>query len=115
MPYKKITTYFDLENTIKENDTCIVKIGADWCGPCRMLSEPYRQCGEALESIMCIDVDLESPEIKPHLDGNTTFKVFGIPSLFIAINGVVAPDGVIRGFIQRVDTESIINYFKNVG
>ena len=58
--------------------TVLVKFGAEWCGPCKMMDKSLEQLEESV--IYKIDVDKE-------IDLMNEYKVRGVPTLLKFVDG----------------------------
>ena len=69
----------DFENELN-NKKVLVDFYANWCGPCKMLSEVFEEVKDQIAlDIVKIDVD-KFPEIASH------YNVFSIPTIFLMEN-----------------------------
>lgn len=68
---------------IKGNDVAVIKLGADWCGPCKTMEPIIDDIAEQLKdkaAVVSIDVD-ESPEITQE------YRIRNIPTILYFKNG----------------------------
>jgi thioredoxin 1 len=67
-----------------ENNFEILKMSAEWCGPCRATKPVFEAFANAKTSINCVDVDVDK-------DGDLakSYEVKSIPTLVFLKNGVV--------------------------
>lgn len=80
----KISNYADFITSIQEHDVCLVKIGAPWCGPCKVLQKNIEDIEESHSDVYFIDVDVdEADEIVEK------FEVRGIPVVLVIKDGRV--------------------------
>lgn len=78
------------KSVVEQPALVVVKFGAEWCGPCRMLDPELSQLGRSLgglADVVRIDVD-EHPELARH------YGVSGIPRLMIFYHGKILADRV---------------------
>lgn len=82
-------------------DLTIVDFYADWCGPCKMLSQVLEQLDDI--NIIKINVD-ENEELAKK------YKVMSIPYLLIVKDGEIKKE--LLGFRSKDDLEEEINSLK---
>jgi thioredoxin len=86
---------------LERPEPVIVKFGAEWCGPCRMLDpELDRLAGEGRVSVVKIDVD-KRPDLSRH------FGVSSIPDVYLFNKG--APVAHQRGYTTADRLQKWIN------
>ena len=79
-----INNYEDFIKAIGEHDVCLVKIGASWCGPCRIMQENIESIENSHKDVYFIDVEAdEADEIVDE------FNVRNMPVVLVIKNGVV--------------------------
>lgn len=94
----KISNYADFITAIQEHDVCLVKIGAPWCGPCKVLQKNIEDIEESHSDVYFIDVDVdEADEIVEK------FEVRGIPVVLVIKDGRVTSRTV--GLQTQADLE----------
>lgn len=115
MPYIDVKTYPELETLINSGEPCVVKIGAEWCGPCRALAPVFKSWGEQEHyggnKINFINVDLELPDFSDRSsEFSHKFKSSGIPFLFLVIGDTILRDdlSILRRIIQSGHIPSLI-------
>jgi thioredoxin 1 len=88
----------------------VIKFGADWCGPCRMvapmienLKKKYNVDGSDTQ-ITSIDIDSSPEYAKEH-------KIMSIPAFVFMKDGVLVSKKI--GVMQESEIEKIINSIKN--
>ena len=82
-------------------DLTIVDFYADWCGPCKMLSQVLEQ----LEGIDIIKINVDENE-----DLAKKYKVMSIPYLLIVKDGEIKKE--LLGFRSKDDLEEELNGIK---
>ena len=109
-PHNSLLTLQDFASRIQNNPgVFIVKLGADWCGPCKKIEGLVHSCmNQVPENIDCevIDVD-ESLEIYSFLKKNRVIN--GIPAILAYYKGNVShiPNDSVIG----ADQNKIIEFF----
>ena len=94
----KISNYADFITAIQAHDVCLVKIGAPWCGPCKVLQKNIEDIEESHSDVYFIDVDVdEADEIVEK------FEVRGIPVVLVIKDGRVTSRTV--GLQTQADLE----------
>lgn len=88
----------------------IIKFGAEWCGPCKLIEEQVKTCmSELSDTIQCVIVDIdESIEIYGFL--KTKKMLNGIPAILAYYAGNISyiPDDTVIG----ADSLQISLFFK---
>ena len=75
---------------VAQPDLVVVKFGAEWCGPCRMLDPELSELGNSmrgLAQVVRIDID-KHPELARH------YGVSSIPRMFVFYHGKILADRV---------------------
>ena len=78
------------QTVVEQPDLVVVKFGAEWCGPCRMLDPELSQLGNSLgglAQVVRIDID-KHPELARH------YGVSSIPRMFVFYHGKILADRV---------------------
>lgn len=89
------------EVVMKADRPILVKFGADWCGPCRMMEKSldgFEQVSRGSVAVMRINVD-QNPQLA------AGFRISSIPHTFLIANGEVISEQ--RGYM---DTERIVSW-----
>ncbi len=75
-------TISNFTELINENEITIVKLGADFCQPCKVLGRKIESLEKELSDVKFIDIDIEEePEIA------TSLNIRNIPVLLYYKNG----------------------------
>jgi thioredoxin 1 len=78
----KNVTEFTFDETVSDQ-TILVKFGASWCGPCKMI-KPTLQKLEDQHGLPVVEVDVdEEPELARQ------FRIMSIPTMLLFKNGQV--------------------------
>ena len=56
---KQIKTNEELDNIISEEGLQVIKIGAPWCGPCRMLESTISDIEPTLDGVHFYEIDVD--------------------------------------------------------
>ena len=104
---KEITTYEEFTSFKNQDDNVlrIVKIGAEWCGPCRTLSSTLQSLDD--EDIQIAEVDIENEGTEQIA---TDYMVRSIPVTLFIKNGNVVSKNI--GLISKNELLNIINLHK---
>ena len=81
---------------IERNDEVIIKFGAEWCGPCRMIDpiiEDLKESDAFQYQIHSVDVD-DNPEI------SRNYAIRNIPTVIFIKNGEVS-DKLVGAFTEE--------------
>ena len=90
----------DFDKEIK-NKKILVDFYADWCGPCKMLAEVFREVRDKLEvDVLKVDVD-KFPEIAEQ------YSVFSIPTLYLIENNNIIKKHT--GYLNPNELISFVN------
>ena len=79
-----INNYADFISAINEHEVCLVKIGAEWCGPCKVVQKNIENIEKSYDTVYFIDVDAEKAE-----EIVDKFNVRNIPVILVIKNGQV--------------------------
>lgn len=79
-----INNYADFITAINEHATCLVKIGAEWCGPCKVVQKNIENIEKAYNNVYFIDVNAEDAE-----EIVDKFNVRNIPVVLVIKDGQV--------------------------
>jgi thioredoxin 1 len=89
---------------IEDNVLRIVKLGAEWCGPCRALSNVFRNLDEnKTGNVMIAEIDVEDTEMD---DIVTSLNIRSIPVTLLFKNGNMLEKRV--GGISETDVYKLI-------
>lgn len=99
MNVKEINTTEEYNAFINANDNVlrVVKLGAEWCGPCRVLSDTIANLdSEKVGSTIFAEIDVEGDEVS---DVISALAIRSIPVLVFAKNGTIV-DKVVGGISE---------------
>ncbi|MCK5884428.1 MAG: thioredoxin family protein [Bacteriovoracaceae bacterium] len=83
----------------------VIKFGADWCGPCKMIGPVLEKISGEFENVEIYDVNVDQNQ-----DLSVKYAVRGIPAVYFVKNGNVVDSFV--GARGEADIISMIN--KNI-
>ena len=103
MPALKITDE-NFDETIGNKDKpVLIKFGAEWCQPCKMVAGPLNELADEMSDTLVIgDHDIDNSPNAP-----TKFGVRGVPTMLIFKNGEVIDSKT--GAMTKEDLKSWIN------
>ena len=76
-------TLEELQDLFKNNKQTIVKFGAEWCGPCKMVDPILQEVSNDINDVTFVKVDVDSLPIV-----STEFKIRSIPVIAKFVDGV---------------------------
>ena len=94
-----INNYGGLIRTIGEHDVCLVKIGAEWCGQCKVLQKTIEDIEKSRSDVYFINVDADEAE-----DIIEEFNIRNIPVTLVIKKSRV--DSKVVGIQSRAELES---------
>ena len=75
-------TYDEFNELVKANEVTVCKLGAEWCGPCKVLDPKIDELAKELTDVNFIKIDVEDePEIA------TALRVRNVPVMLYYKNG----------------------------
>ena len=74
-----LKTRSELKAYIKTKDVVIVKVSANWCGPCKLMAPIFKELADEYPAIKFVKVDTDL-----HEDTVEQFNIQGLP-LFVVI------------------------------
>lgn len=110
MKMKKIENYDDFNSFKNENDgnLRIVKIGAEWCGPCRVMEKIIHEMEENLiENTVFAEIDIENDDMD---QVTVEYSIRNIPVLLFFKNGEMVNKHV--GSTNAEGIYNMINQYK---
>ncbi len=93
-----INNYEDFTTAIKTHDICMVKIGAEWCGPCKTIQKNIETIEKSHNEVYFIDV--EADEAEEIVD---MFNIRNIPVVLVIKNGNVDSKTVGMQTVQQLE------------
>ncbi|OYQ34088.1 thioredoxin [Flavobacterium cyanobacteriorum] len=107
----QVINSLNFETTLKQNEVVLVDFYADWCGPCRAISETLERISSEFERqalVAKVNID-KSPELC------RLFEITSIPSLLYFKNRkLMAKETGVRSHAQiAAQISKIINHNRN--
>jgi len=89
----------DLQNALQNNPgVFIVKLGAEWCGPCKKIEGLVQSCmDQAPENVQCAIIDVDE-----------AFEIYGFLKTKRVVNGIPAILGYYQGNLNYIPDEVVI-------
>ena len=89
----------DLQQELQNNPgVFIMKLGAEWCGPCKRIEELVKTCMEqAPANVQCAIIDVDE-----------AFEVYGFLKTKRVVNGIPAILGYYQGNLNYIPDEVVI-------
>jgi len=97
-----INNFDEFNKAINEHELCMVKIGTNWCGPCKVVKKNIEDIEKLHNDVYFIDVDAdEADEIV------SKYEIRGVPVILIFKNGELISKTM--GVRTQADLEDILN------
>jgi thiol-disulfide isomerase/thioredoxin len=89
----------DLQNALQNNPGLfIMKLGAEWCGPCKRIEALVQSCMEqSPDNVQCAVIDVDE-----------AFEVYGFLKTKRVVNGIPAMLGYYQGNLNYIPDEVVI-------
>jgi len=81
---KDIKTKQELDEVLAENKKVLVKIGAEWCGPCKMLEKYLTELEEQFPDVKIVKADCDEADELVEL-----FDVMSVPLSVYYVDGEI--------------------------
>jgi thiol-disulfide isomerase/thioredoxin len=78
----QLTNREELKKYVKNNSVVIVKISAEWCGPCRLCAPHVKKMMETYDKISYVEVDADGGR-----NITSYLKIKTVPTIISYING----------------------------
>lgn len=94
-----MNTLSDLQQALQNNPgVFIMKLGAEWCGPCKRIEELVQSCmQQAPENVQCAIIDVDE-----------AFEVYGFLKTKRVVNGIPAILGYYKGNLNYIPDDVVI-------
>lgn len=102
----KIGKDSNIDKLINQTKVSVVKFGASWCGPCKMLAPVLEKLADDMADVTFVDVDVDDEEASTIV---SEAKITSVPLIVVTKNGF--PRERILGFRPE---EEIIKVIKKV-
>lgn len=96
---KSMEKLTDLQQALQNNPgVFIMKLGAEWCGPCKRIEGLVQSCMEqAPDNVQCAVIDVDE-----------AFEVYGFLKTKRVVNGIPAILGYYKGNLNYIPDEVVI-------
>jgi len=94
-----IDDYGEFITAINDHDVCLVKIGAEWCGQCKVVQKTIEDIEKSHSDVYFINVDADEAE-----DIIEKFNIRNIPVTIVIKKGQV--DSRVVGIQSQAELES---------
>lgn len=81
---KKITNIDEFNEIVNSSNLTVVKFGAEWCGPCKVMNSTIENIENDFNSVNFVEVDVEEGSNDEIV---TQFNIRNIPVLVFMKNG----------------------------
>ena len=92
----------DFKKAVSEHDLCLVKIGTQWCGPCKMVQKNIEDIEKFYTDVYFIEVDADSAD-----DIVDEFGVRSVPVVLLIENGEVIYKST--GLLTQTQLKDLLN------
>jgi thiol-disulfide isomerase/thioredoxin len=94
-----MNTLSDFQQALQNNPgVFIMKLGAEWCGPCKRIEELVKSCMEqAPENVQCAIIDVDE-----------AIEVYGFLKTKRVVNGIPAILGYYKGNLNYIPDDVVI-------
>lgn len=96
----------NIDNLIEQGTLTIVKYGATWCGPCKMIAPILEELADTYGSVTFVDVDIDDEESS---DSTAKNEVTMVPTVIFYKNGKEVDRFV--GFKPKEEFEALIKKY----
>lgn len=96
----------NIDNLIEQGTLTIVKYGATWCGPCKMIAPILEELSDTYGSVVFVDVDVDDEESSESTAKN---GVSMVPTVIFYKNGKEIDRFV--GFRPKEELEDMIKKY----
>lgn len=96
----------NIDKLINQTKISVIKFGATWCGPCKMMAPILEKVADDMADITFIDVDIDDDDAKTIVE---SAKITTVPLIVVFKNG--EPVSKFVGFRPE---EELINEIKKV-
>ncbi|KAB7706701.1 thioredoxin [Bacillus aerolatus] len=86
------------------NEVAVIKFGAPWCGPCKMIAPVLDNLSESMDNVVFGDVDIDESS-----DLAQQFNIMSVPTILIFKNGSVAKQSM--GFSPEEKLKNLISKY----
>jgi thioredoxin 1 len=89
-------------NEVKESDLSLVKVGAEWCGPCRMIKPTIEEISNDYEGRLVVgDVNVDDK-----IESISEFNIKSIPTILMFKKGELVEK--VTGMVSKTQLEDMI-------
>lgn len=96
----------NIDNLIEQGTLTIVKYGATWCGPCKMIAPILEELADTYGSVTFVDVDIDDEEAS---DSTAKNEVTMVPTVIFYKNRKEVDRFV--GFKPKEEFEALIKKY----
>jgi thiol-disulfide isomerase/thioredoxin len=111
---KELKTKEELSSALKGQKKIAIKIGADWCGACKMAEKPFAQAAKTHADVKAVSINADNKKLNKLI---STFGIDGLPT-FIYIRKIDHKDKDYENIAQLLGVEdkaTIVMTRKDVG
>ncbi|MFK2826668.1 thioredoxin [Bacillus sp. B190/17] len=94
----------NFEEVTSSNEVAVIKFGAPWCGPCKMIAPVLESLSESMDNVVFGDVDIDQSGVLAQ-----KFNIMSVPTILIFKNGSVAKQSL--GFSPEDKLKNLISEY----
>lgn len=94
----------NFDEVISSNEVVVIKFGAPWCGPCKMIAPVLDNLSTSMENVSFGDVNIDENGVLAE-----KFNIMSVPTILIFKNGSVAKQSL--GFSPEDKLKDLISKY----
>ncbi|RJS62422.1 thioredoxin [Bacillus sp. PK3_68] len=94
----------NFDEVVSSNEVAVIKFGAPWCGPCKMIAPVLDSLSTSMENVSFGDVNIDENGMLAE-----KFNIMSVPTILIFKNGSVAKQSL--GFSPEDKLKDLISKY----
>ncbi|MEK4029943.1 thioredoxin [Pseudobacillus sp. FSL P4-0506] len=94
----------NFDEVVSSNEVAVIKFGAPWCGPCKMIAPVLDNLSTSMENVSFGDVNIDESGMLAE-----KFNIMSVPTILIFKNGSVAKQSL--GFSPEDKLKDLISKY----